>query len=116
MTEQPFERAYRTPGEAIDMLVKNKLVEEALHTEAFLNELFNVTVAESRMATAWLKTDQSGPLPPSLQRMLEGPDLADPRFHELVEKYQMRATAFRSHILDNLYSVVQRRLFQYGPE
>lgn len=116
MTEQPFERAYKTPAEAIDMLVKNKLVDEALHTEAFLSELFNVTVAELRMATAWLKTDQSGPLPPSLQRMVNGPDLADPRFHQLVEKYDMRATAFRSHILDNLYAAVQRRLFQHGPE
>lgn len=116
MTEQPFEKPfgeYETAEEFFAEVIDKGLGGEAMHIEAFLNELFLVTEAEDRMARAWMKTDQTGPLPPSIQRVANGP-VFDDRFHKLVHKYGMRNTPFRAEVLESLYAAALRRAQREG--
>ena len=116
MTEQPFEKPigqYESAEEFFAEVLDKGLAGEAMHIEAFLNELFLVTEAEDRMARAWMKTDMTGPLPPSIQRVASGP-VFDDRFYQLVTKYGMRSTPFRAEVLENLYAAALRRAQREG--
>ena len=84
-------------------IISDELYRESIHIEKFLAEVFNITEEEHEQAKAWVQGLHTGEMPPSLQRVANGPILNE-EFLDLCKKYEMRSTQFRKDILDKLYA------------
>lgn len=103
MTEQPHEYLQdRAARDAIfQRLMQVQNWDEALHIEHFLDEVFEVTPEEHDQAAQWLMSDQTDPMPPSLQRIQHGV-LLNERFLTLVSRYNMNDNEVRQAVVYKL--------------